>query len=90
MPPPHLAPTVGLATSKFMFCAGSCFVDNRCVVSDLVLTIGSIDCIIDNTMSLADMGFTNGGVIVTFGDFPVYVAVAAKEYPEEVVTCLAP
>ena len=27
---------------------------------------------------------------VTFGDFHVYVAVAAKEYPEEVYSCLAP
>ena len=36
------------------------------------------------------MGFTDGGVVITFGDFPVYVAVAAKEYPEEVFTCLAP
>ena len=73
-----------------MFCAGSRSVDDRRVVSGLVLSIGSIGCIIDNTRSFADVGFTGRGVVVTFGDFPVYVAVAAKEYPEEVLTCLAP
>ena len=73
-----------------MFCAGSRSVNNQRVISGLVLTIGSIDCIIDNTASFVGMGSTNGGVVITFGEFPVYVAVAAKEYPEEVFTCLAP
>ena len=89
-PPRHLAPTVGQAMSGVMFCAGSRSVDDRRVVSGLVLSIGSIGCIIDNTRSFADVGFNGGGVVITFGDFPVYVAVAAKEYPEEVFTCLAP
>ena len=55
-----------------------------------MLSIGSIGCVIDNTKSFADMGFTSGGTIVIFGDFHVYVVVAAKEYPKEVYSCLAP
>ena len=73
-----------------MFCMGSHTVDDRRVVSGFVLSIGSIGCINENTKSFANVGFASGGVIVTFGDFPVYVAVAAKEYPEEVYSCLAP
>ena len=65
-----------------MFCAGSRTVDDRRVVSGLVLSIGSIGCIIDNTRSFADVGFVSGGSVITFGDFHVYIAVAAKEYPE--------
>ena len=62
-----------------MFCTGSRSVNNQRVVSGLVLTIGSIDYIIDNTASFAGMGSTNGGVVITFDEFPVYVTVAAKE-----------
>ena len=76
--------------SGITFCAGSRTVDDRRVVSGLVLAIGSIGCIIDNTKSFADVGFIGKGTIVTFIDFHVYVAVAAKEYPEEVYSCLAP
>ena len=89
-PPRHLAPTVGQAASGITFCAGSRTVDDRRVVSGLVLAIGSIGCIIDNTKSFADVGVTGKGTVVTFGDFHVYVAVAAKEYPEEVYSYLAP
>ena len=89
-PPRHLAPTVGQAASGITFCAGSRTVDDRRVVSGLVLAIGSIGCIIDNTKSFADVGVTGKGTVVTFGDFHVYVAVAAKGYPEEVFSYLAP
>ena len=88
MPPRHLAPTVALATSRITFRAGSRTVDDQRVVSGLVLSIGSIGCVIDNTKGFADLDFPSGGTVVTFGDFHVYVAVAAKEYPEEVYTCL--
>ena len=89
-PPRHLAPTVGQAMSGITFCVRSRNVDDRRVVSVLVLALGSICCIIYNTKSFADMGFTGKGTLVTFGDFHVYVVVAAKEYPEEVYSCLAP
>ena len=90
MPPRHLAPTVGQAASGITFRAGSRTVNDRRIVSGLVLAIGSIGCIIDNTRSFADVGVIGKGTIVTFGDFHVYVAVAAKEYPELVYSCLAP
>ena len=81
---------MGLAMSGVTFCAGSQIVDDRRVVSGLVLAIGSIGCIIDNTKSFADVGFTGKGTVVTFSDFHVYVSIAAKVYPEEVYSCLAP
>ena len=70
-----------------MFCAGSRSVDDRRVVSGLVLSIG---CIIDITKSFADVGFTSGGFIITIGDFPFNIAVTAKKYPEEVFSCFVP
>ena len=92
MPPRHLAPTVGQEASGITFCAGSRTVDDRRVVSGLVLAIVSIGRIIDNTKIFADVGVTSEGTVVTFGDFHVYVAVAVadKEYPKEVYSCLAP
>ena len=60
------------------------------IVSGLVLSIGSISCVLDNTNSFADVDVASEGAIVTLGDFHVYVAVAVKEYPEEVYSSLAP
>ena len=50
--------------------------------------ISSVGYVLDNTKSFADMGFVSGGAVITFGSFPVYVAIAAKKYSEEVLTCL--
>ena len=54
---------MGQATSGITFCAGSQTVDDRRVVSGLVLAISSIGCIIDNTKSFADVGVTGKGMI---------------------------
>ena len=60
--------------SGITFCAGSQTVDDRRVNSGLVLAIGSIGCIIDNTK----------GTVVTFGDFHFYVAIAAKDVTAQI------
>ena len=70
--------------------AGLHTVNGQRVASGSILTIGSFDCVVNNAKSFAGATFPEGGSIVHFGNFRTYVAIFAKEYPTEVLCCLAP
>jgi len=83
--PRQLAPTVGpsAASAGALFRTGPYTSSGERVASGLVLRFGSLDIITDNAACFAD-SFVDGGSIIDFGSFSVYIAVVPG-YPREVL-----
>ena len=56
------------------------------VASGLVLTLGNIDCVIDNASCFAGTSFPANGTVLLFGDLPVYIATIPERFPREIVS----
>ena len=81
LPPRHLAPTVGLATSGAMFCAGPHSGGSDRLVTGMVLPVGSIGCLLGDPKDFVGLSSSRKASVVAFGDFHVLIAVIPEKYP---------